>query len=127
MSRTWKAAAIVLALAGMGSTPLVWVLDGSDAGQLTGASIQAAVGVAALIWALLQPSAHGTGRTGRVSGTEDTALRTGSADASGGASAVSGIRRRPGQGDSGSAKAEDTGNTTATGDNSRAVSGIDYT
>ncbi|MFF5447600.1 hypothetical protein [Streptomyces sp. NPDC012888] len=123
MSRAWKAVAIVVALAGTGSTPLIWVLDGSDAGQLTGASIQAAVGIAALIWALLQPGAprNATPRT------EDTAARTGTADASGGASAVSGIRRRPGRGGSGSARAEDTGDARATGRNSRGVSGIDHT
>ncbi|MFF4102636.1 hypothetical protein [Streptomyces sp. NPDC001903] len=123
MSRTRKVAVIVVAMAAAGSTPLIWVLDGSDAGQLTGASIQAAVGIAALIWALLQPSSVRTGRTGR---TDDTAVRTGTADASGGASAVSGIRHPPGQG-GGSAKAEDTGNAVGTGDGSRAVSGIDHT
>ncbi|MFE9469276.1 hypothetical protein ACFYNW_37770 [Streptomyces virginiae] len=121
MSRAWKAAAIVVALAGTGSTPLIWALDGSDAGQLTGASIQAAVGIAALVWALLQPRAP----RATAPRTEDTAVRTGTADASGGARAVSGIRRQPGQGSSGSAKAEDTGNARATGENSRGVSGID--
>ncbi|MFD7833965.1 hypothetical protein [Streptomyces sp. NPDC059761] len=126
MSRTRKVAVIVVAMAAAGSTPLIWVLDGSDAGQLTGASIQAAVGIAALIWALLQPSSDRTGRSGRSGRTDDTAVRTGTADASGGASAVSGIRRPLGQG-GGSAKAEDTGNVVGTGDGSRAVSGIDYT
>ncbi|WP_327434661.1 hypothetical protein [Streptomyces sp. NBC_01236] len=116
MSQGWKITVIVLAAAGVLSTPLFWLLDSPDAGQLAGASIQAAVGIAALVWALFQ---HSENRT------DDTAIRTGQALASGGGTAVTGIKRPQGQGN-GSAKAERTGTATATGDGSSAVSGIDY-
>ncbi|MFC4472873.1 hypothetical protein ACFPH6_51940 [Streptomyces xiangluensis] len=116
MSQGWKITVIVLAAAGVVSTPLVWLLDGPDAGQLAGASIQAAVGIAALTWALFQhPSNH----------AYDTALRTGEAQASGGGTAVTGVKRPQGRGD-GTARAEKTGNATAADDGSSAVSGIDY-
>ncbi|WP_351234949.1 hypothetical protein [Streptomyces sp. NPDC002133] len=117
MSQGWKITVIVLAAAGVISTPLIWLLDSPDAGQMVGASIQAGVGIAALVWALLQ---HPGNRT------DDTALRTGQARASRGGKAVSGVKRPQGKG-SGSAKAERTGNATATGDGSNAVAGIDYT
>ncbi|MFD8005632.1 hypothetical protein [Streptomyces mirabilis] len=117
MSQGWKITVIVLAAAGVVSTPLIWLLDSPDAGQLAGASVQAAVGIAALVWALFQ---HPGNRT------DDTAVRTGHAQASRGGRAVSGIGRPQGRG-SGSAKAEKTGNATAGGDGSNAVSGIDYT
>ncbi|MFI9206108.1 hypothetical protein [Streptomyces sp. NPDC053048] len=117
MWQGWKTTVIVLAAAGVVSTPLIWLLDSPDAGQLAGASIQAAVGIAALVWALFQPLGNRT---------DDTAVKTGQARASRGGRAVSGIRRPPGQG-SGSAKAERTGNATADGDGSNAASGIDYT
>ncbi|MGY1583820.1 hypothetical protein [Streptomyces sp. MN13] len=109
MSQGWKITVIVLAAAGVVSTPLVWLLDGPDAGQLAGASIQAAVGIAALVWALFQhPSpASPTDRTSQ----------TGKASGGG----VTGIRRPGGRG-RGSATAERTGE--ASGENS--VSGIDY-
>jgi hypothetical protein len=95
---------------------LVWLLDSPNSGQLAGASIQAAVGIAALVWALFQQP---------VSRRDDVAVRTGMARASGGGSAVSGVRSAQGP-RSGSARAEDTGNSTATGAGSDAVSGIDY-
>ncbi|MGW7043249.1 hypothetical protein ACWGDT_11085 [Streptomyces avermitilis] len=117
MSQGWKVTVIVLAAAGVLSTPLIWLLDSPDAGQLVGASIQAAVGIAALIWALLQ---HPGSRT------DDTAARTGEARASGGGAAVTGVKRPQGRG-SGSAQTDRTGNATAGGDGSSAVSGIDYT
>ncbi|MFB8215009.1 hypothetical protein [Streptomyces anulatus] len=116
MSQGWKITVIVLAAAGVLSTPLIWLLNSPDAGQLTGASIQAAVGIAALVWALLQPGGNHT---------DDTAVDTGQARASGGGTAVTGVRRPKGRG-SGSAKAEGTGNATATGNDSSAISGIDY-
>lgn len=68
MSQGWKITVIVLAVAGVVSTPLVWLLDGPDAGQLTGACVQAAAGIAALVWALFQHSG---------SRADDTAVRTG--------------------------------------------------
>lgn len=117
MSLRWRIAVIVLAAAGVVSTPMIWLLGSPDAGQLVGASVQAAVGIAALVWAWFQ-------RPGNR--TDDTAMRTGAAEASDGGSAVTGIRRPQGRG-SGSAKAERTGNSTATGGSSSAVSGIDYT
>ncbi|EFL27519.1 conserved hypothetical protein [Streptomyces himastatinicus ATCC 53653] len=117
MTRGWKITVIVLAAAGVVSTPLFWLLGSPGAGDLAGASIQAAVGIAALVWALFQPAGIRT---------EDTAIRTGPARASSGGRATAGIRRPQGRG-SGSARAEDTGNATATGDGSSATSGIDYT
>jgi hypothetical protein len=117
MSLRWRIAVIVLAAAGVVSTPLLWLLDSPDAGQLAGASVQAAVGIATLVWAWFQQPGNRT---------DDTAMRTGAAEASDGGSAVTGIRRPQGQG-SGSAKAERTGNSTVTGEGSSAVSGIDYT
>ncbi|MGP3684517.1 hypothetical protein ACTVZO_07365 [Streptomyces sp. IBSNAI002] len=117
MSQGWKITVIVLAAAGVLSTPLVWLLDSPDAGQLAGACVQAAAGIAALVWALFQPAANRT---------DDTAVRTGHARASRGGRAVTGIKRTQGRG-SGSAKAERTGNATADSDGSGAISGIDYT
>ncbi|HLL36213.1 MAG TPA: hypothetical protein VK545_20555 [Streptomyces sp.] len=116
MTRGWKTAVIVSAAGLVVSTPLIWLLDGPDAGQFTGASVQAAVGVLALVWALLRSP---------DSRTDDTAVRTGPAHATRGGSAVSGVRRPEGRG-SGSAGAERTGSATADGPGSRAVSGIDY-
>ncbi|WP_217242195.1 hypothetical protein [Streptomyces sp. AC555_RSS877] len=116
MTQAWKSTVIVLAAAGVVSTPLIWLLDSPDAGQLAGASIQAAVGIVALVWALLQhPGNH----------TSDTANRTGEAHTSDEGTGVTGIKRPKGRG-SGTAKANDTGKATATGD-STAVTGIDYT
>lgn len=117
MTRGWKVAVIVLAAVGVVSTPLFWLLDGPGAGQLVGASVQAGAGVAALVWAWFQQSGDGP---------HDTAVRTGAGDASGGGTAVTGVKRPQGRG-GGSAGAQDTGNATATGDGSRAVTGIDYT
>lgn len=110
MSRGWKITVIVLAAVGVVSTPLVWLLDGPGAGQLAGATVQAAVGIAALVWALLQ-SPPSTGPT-------DRATRTGMASRGG----ITGIRRPGGRG-RGSATAERTGEASGT----NSVSGIDYT
>lgn len=110
MSQRWKVALIVVAVAGIVSTPLVWLLNSPGTGEMTGASVQAAVGVLALWWAVFQQP-PGTG------GPEDRAVRTGPASRGG----VSGIRRPGGRG-SGSATAEDTGEATCNG-----TSGIDYT
>ncbi|MGW8782260.1 hypothetical protein ACWGNM_29945 [Streptomyces sp. NPDC055796] len=116
MSQGWKITVIVLAAAGVLSTPLIWLLDSPDAGQLAGASVQAAVGIAALVWALVQTP----GRR-----TDDVAVRTGRARAGGGGRAVTGVRRPAGRG-GGSARADRTGNACADGDGSDALSGIDY-
>ncbi|MDT0346950.1 hypothetical protein [Streptomyces litchfieldiae] len=116
MSLGWKITVIVLAAAGVVSTPLIWLLDSPDTGQLAGASVQAAVGIAALVWALFQPSGNSA---------DDTVVRTGQSRASDGGTAITGMRRPEGRG-SGSAKADTTGDATATGDGSSAVCGIDY-
>ncbi|MEU6019150.1 hypothetical protein ABZ826_35575 [Streptomyces sp. NPDC047515] len=109
MTQAWKITVIVLAVVGIVSTPLLWLLDGPNAGALAGASIQAAVAIAALVWALFQhPS---------PAGHTDRASRTGKATGGG----VTGIRRPGGRGH-GAATAERTGE--ASGKNS--VSGIDY-
>ncbi|MHA4820180.1 hypothetical protein ACXZ65_38190 [Streptomyces aculeolatus] len=109
MSQGRKITVIVLAVVGVMSTPLVWLLDSPNAGQLAGATVQAVVGIAALVWALFQrPSS---------AGPTDKAVRTGRASRG----AITGIRRPGGQG-RGSATAEQTGE--ASGENS--VSGIDY-
>lgn len=109
MSRGGRITVTVLAVVGMVSTPLVWLLDSPGAGQFVGATVQAAVGVAALVWALFQrPS---------FAGPVDRAVRTGTASRGG----VTGIRRPRGRG-RGLATAERTGD--ASGENS--VSGIDY-
>ncbi|MFE9796775.1 hypothetical protein [Streptomyces goshikiensis] len=110
MSQGWKITVIVLAVAGIVSTPLVWLLDGPDTGQMVGAAIQAAAGIAALVWAVFQRPTR--------TGPTDHAVETGEAEDGG----VTGIRRRGGQGQ-GAATAERTGD--ARGDGS--VSGIDYT
>ncbi|MCX4849710.1 hypothetical protein [Streptomyces sp. NBC_00893] len=116
MSRGWKITIIVLGAAGVVSTPLIWLLDGPDTGQLVGASVQAAVAIAALVWALFQSP---EGRT------DDTAVRTGQARATRGGTAVTGIRRRQGRGN-GSARVTGSGNSVAGGEGSSANSGIDY-
>ncbi|MEU5226287.1 hypothetical protein AB0G55_27160 [Streptomyces toyocaensis] len=109
VSQGWKITVIVLAAVGIVSTPLIWLLNSPGAGELAGASIQAAVGIAALVWTLFQhPSS---------AGPIDRASRTGVARDGG----VTGIRRPGGRG-RGAATAERTGE--ANGENS--VSGIDY-
>ncbi|XIE81583.1 hypothetical protein AB6O49_34355 [Streptomyces sp. SBR177] len=117
MSQAWKITIIVLGVAGVVSTPLIWLLDGPDTGQLVGASVQAAVAIAALVWALFQRPELSR---------QDTAVSTGRARATGGGTAISGVRRSQGRG-SAPARAERTGEATADGDGSRATSGIEYT
>ncbi|RLV09102.1 hypothetical protein CTZ27_08705 [Streptomyces griseocarneus] len=95
---------------------MAWLLDSPDGGQLAAATVQSAVSIAALVWAMFQ---HPENRT------EDTALETGEARAEDGGAANTGIKRPGGHG-SGTARAERTGNATATGDGSSANSGIDY-
>ncbi|MFJ7204536.1 hypothetical protein ACIQWR_13490 [Streptomyces sp. NPDC098789] len=116
MSQTWKIAVIALAVAGIVSTPLIWLLDSPGSGQLVGASVQGAVGIAAFVWALFQ----NTG--GRV---DDVAVRTGESEAEDGGTAIAGVKRTKGRGN-GSATARNTGKAKATGNGSRAVSGVDY-
>ncbi|WP_202929661.1 hypothetical protein [Streptomyces sp. TR1341] len=109
MTQGRKITVIVLAVVGIASTPLIWLLNNPEAGALAGASIQAAVGIVALVWALLQhPS---------PAGPTDKASRTGKATGGG----VTGIRRPGGRG-RGAATAERTGEASGTD----SVSGIDY-
>jgi hypothetical protein len=116
VSRGWKAVVVVVALVGIVSTPVIWLLDNPDTGQLVGASVQGATGIAALAWALFQRPA--------APGLADVAVDTGSARATGGATATTGVRRRGGR--KGSARAEGTGDATATGAGSDASTGVDY-
>ena len=71
LSRGWKIGVIAIAVAGTLSTPAVWQLGNPDAGQLVGASIQGASGLAALVWAMLQPA------PASAPAPVDTAIRTG--------------------------------------------------
>jgi hypothetical protein len=120
VSRGWKSTVVVVALAGIVSTPLFWLLNSPDTGQLVGASAQGAVAIGALVWALFQlPS------TGQAQGPVDVAVATGKAEATGGGRAGTGVRRPAGAG-SGSATAERTGDATADGTGSSASTGIDY-
>lgn len=122
MSRGGKITIIVAAVIGIVSTPLFWLLNNPDTGQLVGASVQAATGIAALVWAMLQ------GPPAPTSAPEpaDVATATGSAKTTGGGTAYTGVRRPRGAG-TGSAKAERTGDATADGPGSSASTGVDYT
>ncbi|MER8073585.1 hypothetical protein ABTZ59_35695 [Streptomyces sp. NPDC094034] len=98
------------------STPVFWLFDGPDTGQLVGASVQAATGVGALVWAWIQPATE----------ARDSAVRTGLAEASNGGKAHTGIRRRD-AGGSEAARVQQSGNAVARGRGSSAGTGIDYT
>ncbi|MEU1355349.1 hypothetical protein ABZ410_15820 [Streptomyces cinnamoneus] len=117
MTRGRKITVVMLAVAAIVSTPLFWLLGSPDTGQLAGACVQATAGVVALVWALFQHPDHREG---------DSAVRTGTAEATSRGRAVSGIRRPAGTG-GGPARAEDTGPASANGQGSTAVSGIERT
>ncbi|MGV9342894.1 hypothetical protein [Streptomyces sp. NPDC003688] len=110
MSQGWKTTVIVLAVVGIASTPLVWLLNSPGSGEMVGASVQAAVGVVALVWAVFQDP-------GRRGSAKDKAVRTGEAE--GGAN--TGIIRPGGRG-GGSAEVKRTGKARGKGSNA----GIDY-
>ncbi|WKV76527.1 hypothetical protein AW27_033750 (plasmid) [Streptomyces sp. PCS3-D2] len=118
MTRGWK---ITVAVAGIVSTPLLWLLNSPDTGQLVGASVQATVAIAALVWALFQQPFLGRGQ-----GLVDMAVGSGKAEVIGGGRARTGVRRPAGEG-SGSATAERTGNARAEGPGSEASTGVEYT
>ncbi|MFG2489400.1 hypothetical protein ACGFSI_42525 [Streptomyces virginiae] len=120
MSRKQRIVVMVAAVVGIVSTPAIWLLDGPDTAGLVGASIQAATGVAALVWAWAQSRAATAGAAG------DTATQTGRAEASGGGQAHTGVRRR-GDGSPGPARVQDTGDAVSRGAGSNAGTGIDYT
>ncbi|WSM52292.1 hypothetical protein OG963_00730 [Streptomyces sp. NBC_01707] len=115
MSRGHRVTVTVAAVAVIASTPAFWLLDGPNAGQMVGASVQGATGVCALLWAWKQPAAR----------ARDTVTRTGRAEAYGGGEAHTGIRRR--HGGSGEGSVEQSGDASARGQGSRAGTGIDYT
>ncbi len=107
---------MVVSVAGIVSTPVFWLWNGPNTGQLVGASVQAAVSIAALVYAVL--AVPGPGPRDRVA-------RTGRVNARDGGQAVTGIKRPKGRG-SGSATTTDTGPGTAAGKGSKGVTGIDY-
>ncbi|MFI8100970.1 hypothetical protein [Streptomyces sp. NPDC086023] len=110
---------MVVAMVGIVSTPLLWLLDGPDTSQVAAACVQAAVAIVSLAWALVQ---HPSPAQGPV----DVAASTGKAEASGGGSAGTGVRRHGGEA-SGSATAERTGDARADGAGSQASTGVEYT
>ncbi|MGI5365149.1 hypothetical protein [Streptomyces iakyrus] len=113
----WKITIIVVAVLAIISTPLIWLLGSTDAGQLGGASVQAATGVAALLWAVLSGP--------QAAPVRDVARRTGPAVARGGGRSISGIfKRRVGR-KSAPVTVVDSGSSTAHGQGSIAVSGSD--
>jgi hypothetical protein len=118
LSRKWKIGIVAIAVAATLSTPLVWQLSNPDTGQLVGASVQAATGLAALVWAILQPAST------TAHESTDTAIDTGNANATGGGTASTGVRRPQGTA-TGPAHAERTGNATADGAGSSASTGVD--
>ncbi|MGX8910232.1 hypothetical protein ACR820_34230 [Streptomyces netropsis] len=119
MSQGWKIVVMMVAAVGIVSTPLIWLLDNPDSGQLVAASVQGATGIAALGWALVQPPAT------PEPGPTDAAVDTGKANATAGGRASTGVRRPQGAG-SGLVRAERTGDATADGSGSSAVTGVDY-
>lgn len=120
MSRSWRVVVAVAAVVVIVLTPAVWLLDGPNAGQLVGASVQAATGVCALVWTWVQSSGRAE------TGVGDTAVRTGHAEASDGGRAHTGIRGPAGAGSS-SARVQETGTARARGRGSSAGTGVDYT
>ncbi|MDI5967027.1 hypothetical protein [Streptantibioticus silvisoli] len=117
MPQARKITIIAAAVAGILSTPLIWLLNSPGAGELVAASVQGAVAIAALIWALFQQPAPAPAPAAPA-GPDDRATRTGEADHGGN----TGIRRPGGHGN-GSAKAHRTGRASGKGSNT----GIDYT
>jgi hypothetical protein len=104
------------------STPLVWLLGDPDTGLLVGASVQAGVGVVALLVAPNRVRSRSYVDDARPS---DVVKASGHATSVGGSEAITGIRRPGGKG-RGSARVTNSGDAIAHGQGSRAVSGIDY-
>lgn len=117
MSQAWKITVVVIATSAIVSTPLAWLLNGPDTGQIVGASIQGASGMAALLWALFQPPSA-------APPTNEELVDSGDAEATRGIDAQTGIRGAAGAG-GGSARAERTGDAFADGPDSRAGTGVD--
>lgn len=119
VSRRWKIVIGVIAGAGIALTPLYWLLDGPGAGQSVAGSVQCAIGIIALVWAVFMPS----GAPPPVPG--DSAANTGKARAAGDGRAVTGVRRPPGAGSS-AARSEQPGDASTRGPGSTASTRIDY-
>ncbi|MFI6585645.1 hypothetical protein [Embleya sp. NPDC050493] len=120
MSQGWKITVAVIAGLVIVSTPLLWLLDGPGTGQIVGASVQAATGVGALLWALLgqQPTPPAP------LPVNEEVIVTGSAQGTDGGDAHTGIKGPAGPG-GGSSRAERTGDAVADGPGSSAGTGID--
>lgn len=110
--------AVVLAVA----SPLAFTLGSAEVGDTVSASVIAATAVAALVVSLWPSRTGGTEPGGEASGGA-VARNTGRAQASGGADANSGARRRRASG--GQVRAEHTGPAIAEGPGSRANSGAE--
>lgn len=117
MSRSRKITVIAVAVVLMASTPFCWLLGNPDTGQLVGASVQSATGIAALVWALMQSADNP--QPGFV------VVDTGRARATGGGRASTGVRRPQQVGDV-SVRVERTGDATSDGPGSSASTGIDF-
>ncbi|MEU7155862.1 hypothetical protein [Streptomyces chrestomyceticus] len=97
-----------MGVAGVVTTPLVWLLGSPGAGEMVGASAQAAIGVAALLVPVLRRPEPQRGVV--------EAVETGKAEASGGGSANTGVRLGDTAGTASSARAERTGDASAEGE-----------
>ena len=110
--------AVVLAV----GSPLAFALGPAGVGDAVSASIIAATAVAALT-VPLWPSRSGSPEPGGEAAADVVAKKTGTAMASGGGDANSGVRGR--RGTRGTLRAEDTGKAVADGPGSRANSGAE--
>ncbi|MEU0634192.1 hypothetical protein [Streptomyces sp. NPDC005989] len=118
MSRSRKITVIVVAVVLTASTPIFWLLDNPNTGQLVAASVQGATGIVALVWALVQSPTSNL-RTGVV------VADTGRAKATGGGRASTGVRR-PQEAGNVPIRVERTGDATSEGPGSSASTGVDF-
>ncbi|MER7403714.1 hypothetical protein ABT373_14795 [Streptomyces sp. NPDC000070] len=109
---------MVVAVVLTASTPFFWLLGNPDTGQLVGASVQGATGIAALVWALMQ-SPTSNSKPGFV------VADTGRAKATGGGRASTGVRGPREAGDV-PVRVERTGDAASDGPGSSASTGIDF-
>jgi hypothetical protein len=119
VSRRMKITIMTVGVGGIVSTPVYWLADSPDTGQLVAACVQCATGIIALVWAVF------TSTAASEPGFTDAAIDTGKAKATGGGKASTGVRRPRGAG-GGSAKAERTGDAAADSSDSNANTGVDY-
>ncbi|MFE4539314.1 hypothetical protein ACFRKB_30340 [Streptomyces scopuliridis] len=119
MSRSRKITVMVVAVVLMASTPFFWLMDNPDTGQMVGASVQGAVGIGALVVALMRSSADPEPpQLGFV------VLDTGRATVTDGGQAATGVRGTPEAGNV-PFRVERTGDATADGPGSSASTGVD--